>query len=86
MKQKELNNLDPMNNWIKEAGMESLGPEFHISVLKKIETLPKVNPSYTPVISSKGWKLIFGFIALIFGTSVFFLPPSEDTSSLFDSD
>jgi hypothetical protein len=84
MKQEELNKVDPLKNWIKEAGMETLGPEFHISVLKKIEAMPKVNSSYTPVISSFGWKVILGLIALVFTGSLIFIPADADSPSLFD--
>lgn len=84
MKQEELNKVDPLENWIKEAGMETLGPEFHLSVLKKIEVLPKTNTSYTPVISSFGWKVILGLIALVFTGSLIFIPADSDSPSLFD--
>lgn len=84
MKQEELNKVDPMKNWIKEAGLETLGPEFHLSVLKKIEVLPKTNISYTPVISSFGWKVILSLIAIVFLGSMIFIPADSDSPSLFD--
>ena len=84
MKQEELNKLDPLKNWIKEVGMESPGPEFHMAVLKKIEVLPKTYLSYTPVISSFAWKVILGLLAVVFIGSLVFIPADSHSTSLFD--
>lgn len=84
MNKENSNHLDPMKKWIKEAGTDSLGSEFHFSVLKKIEALPQVNSKYEPVISPLGWKLIMVFISVIAGGSLIFVPASKESPSLFD--
>ncbi|MFN4000094.1 hypothetical protein [Algoriphagus sp.] len=84
MNKEEQNSIDSLKNWIKEAGTDSLGSEFHLSVLNKIEALPKTSSTYEPVISPFAWKLIFIFIAGIFGGSIIFFPSSENNPSLFD--
>lgn len=84
MKDKRINPNDPLKKWIAEAGKESPGEEFHLSVLKKIEALPQSSLSYQPVISPLGWRLIFGLIGLIFGWSVVAVPARPETPSLFD--
>lgn len=84
MKRVKPNDLDPMKKWIKEAGTDSPGSEFHLSVLKKIETLPQISTNYEPVISSLGWKLILVFISVIVGGSFVFVPADQNNPSLFD--
>jgi hypothetical protein len=84
MNKKEQNPIDPMKNWIKEAGIDSAGDEFHLSVLKKIEDLPHTSLTYEPVISTFGWQLIFTFISGIFGGTLLFLPADQNDISLFD--
>lgn len=80
----EQNPIDPMKKWIQEAGTENLGAEFHLSVLKKIEALPRTSSKYEPVISALGWKLILIFILGIFGSSLLFLPSSPAEISVFE--
>lgn len=80
----ESNRLDLMKKLIREAGTDELGAEFHFSVLKKIEALPKTNLAYEPVISSLAWKLILMFITGIFVGSFLFLPSNQKETSLFD--
>lgn len=84
MKNKRINPNDSLKKWIIEAGTETPGEEFHLSVLKKIEALPQSTLTYQPVISPLGWKLILGFIASIFGWSVVLVPAQPETPSLFD--
>lgn len=79
-----MNPADPMKKWMVEAGMESPGEEFHLSVLKKIEALPKLSPNYQPVISPLGWKLILGFIFAVFSWSILMIPADPKSTSLFD--
>lgn len=73
-----------MKKWISEAGAESPGEGFHLSVLQKIEALPKSTMVYNPVISPFGWKLILGFILSIFAWSIFLVPAQTKTTSLLD--
>ncbi|MBA4301131.1 MAG: hypothetical protein C0433_13665 [Cyclobacterium sp.] len=75
---------DPIKKLIIDAGVQSPGEDFHLSVLNKIESLQKTSAVYQPVISSLGWKLIFGFISSIFGGSILFIPSESESSSLFD--
>lgn len=84
MIKQESNQLDPMKKWIQEAGTDKLGTEFHLSVLKKIEALPKSSLTYEPVISSLAWKLILMFILGIFFGSFLLLPSNQNETSLFD--
>ncbi|OOG77431.1 hypothetical protein B0E43_04835 [Algoriphagus sp. A40] len=84
MKNEIVNSEDPMKKWIKEAGSEFPGEGFHLSVLKKIEALPKSTLVYKPIISPLGWKLIFGFIFAIFFWSILMIPSQQETTSLFD--
>lgn len=84
MKNEDLNHTDPIGKWIHEAGTESLKADFHLSVLKKIESLPKTSSIYQPVISPFAWKLILIFITGIFGGSLVFLPSNQNDISLFD--
>lgn len=83
MKNKKTNSADPMKKWITEAGTDTPGDEFHFSVLKKIESLPKTTLVYQPIISPMGWKLILGFILSIFAWSIFLTPDQPEASSLF---
>lgn len=84
MKNETFNSDDPMKKWIKEAGSDFPGEGFHLSVLKKIESLPKSTLVYKPVISAMGWKLILGFILAIFIYSILLVPAQPETTSLFD--
>jgi len=84
MKNEESKALDPMKRWISEAGTDTPGDQFHLSVLKKIEALPQAKDVYSPVISPLGWKIILGFITSIFVWSAFFVPAQATDSSLFD--
>lgn len=84
MKNKTINSDDPIKKWIKEADSEFPGDGFHLSVLKKIETLPKSSLVYQPIISPLGWKLIFGFILAMFFGSILLVPAQPETTSLFD--
>ncbi len=79
---KEVN--DPLVKWMVEAGTDSPGEGFHISVLAKIETYSKSQVVYSPIISPFGWRLIFGFIVSIFGGTILFNPSAVDEPSLFD--
>lgn len=84
MTKEESNQFDPMKKWIQEVGTDELGAEFHLSVLKKIEALPKTSLTYEPVISALAWRLIMIFISGIFVGSLLFLPSDSDNTSLFD--
>lgn len=84
MNKEEQNPMDPMKKWIREAGTDTLGTEFHLSVLKKIEALPRTNSRYEPVISALGWRLILIFISGIFGGSLIFLPSNPSEISVFE--
>jgi hypothetical protein len=84
MTKQESNRLDPIKNWIQEAGTDQLGADFHLAVLKKIEKLPKTSLSYEPVISALAWKLILIFISGIFGGTLIFHPSKPNDISLFD--
>lgn len=84
MTKEESNPFDPVKKLIQEAGSDTLGQEFHLSVLRKIDSLPKIKTTYEPVISPWAWRLIFIFITGIFGGSLLFLPSKQDDPSLFD--
>lgn len=84
MKKEVTKDLDPMKKWIKEAGTDSLGSEFHLSVLKKIESHAQVSSHYEPVISPLGWKLILAFLSVVVGGSLVFVPGDQNNPSLFD--
>lgn len=84
MTKEELNHSDPIKKWIHEAGTHELGEDFHLSVLKKIETRSKTSSAYEPVISPLAWKLILIFIIGIFSGSWLFLPSSQNDMSLYD--
>ncbi len=84
MKNETRHSDDPIEKWIKEAGSDFPGEEFHLSVLKKIEAMPKTSLAYQPVISSKGWKLIIGVILGIIVWSIMMVPAQPDSVSLFD--
>lgn len=82
MRQEE--KVDQLAIWIKEAGTESPEEGFHLTVMQKIEALPKVNYTYEPVISPLAWKLIIGLITSIFLGSIVLVPTDQTTPSLFD--
>ena len=84
MKNEESRSLDPVKRWLSEAGTETPGDQFHLSVLKKIEALPRPKAVYNPVISPLGWKIILGFIMSIFVWGVFFVPSQTKTHTLFE--
>lgn len=84
MTKEESNHFDRLKNLFRDAGSETLGPEFHLSVLKKIEERQKISLTYEPVISPLAWKLIFIFISLIVGGSLLFLPSKPNSPSMFE--
>lgn len=84
MKNEKISPSDPIKKWLKETGTEMPGEEFHLSILKKIETLPKTTLVYKPVISPFGWKLILGFILSIIGWGVLSAPVQPESVSVFD--
>jgi hypothetical protein len=84
MKKEDNNSIDPIKKWMVEAGPELLGADFHASVLKKFELLPKVTLQYEPVISPLGWKLILVFISLLVGSTLVFIPANQEEASIFD--
>lgn len=83
MKQEKLKPSDPIKKWIAEAGAETPGDEFHLSVLRKIEAQPNVVPAYRPVITPLAWVLIFVPIASVIAWSVLFAPAQPDSTSIF---
>lgn len=76
-------NTDPIQALFKMNGLESPGSDFHLTVLKKLESLQTEKIIYKPVISSLGWKFIMGFIAAIFGSSILLAPGTETPTPLF---
>lgn len=78
----EKNSLDPLKRWLTEVGTDSPRSEFHLSVLKKIETVPQATKVYQPVISSLGWKMILAFVAGIVVCSMAFVPAEPTANSL----
>ncbi|TDQ13562.1 hypothetical protein DFQ04_3597 [Algoriphagus boseongensis] len=71
--------FDPLASWIKEAGLESPSSEFSSRLIQKISSLPKVE--YKPVISPFGWKLILGYIGILF-LAVSIFSPSEKSNDI----
>lgn len=65
MKEEKATSQDSLKKWIVEAGMDSPGEDFHLAVLKKIESLPQAAPAYRPVIAPWAWVLILGLVSLI---------------------
>jgi hypothetical protein len=85
MKQEKLKPLDPIKKWIAEAGTDTPGDGFHLSVLRKIETQPKMATVYQPVISPLAWTLIFAPIASIIAWSILFAPAQQDNATILDA-
>ncbi len=84
MKNKASTPHDVLKKWMVETGTETLGDEFHLSVLKKIEALPQPKTYYSPVISSGAWTVIIGLIASLLGWSVFSAPSRPGNSSIVE--
>ncbi len=84
MRHEKTKPLDPMKKWIAEAGTDTPGDEFHLSVLTKIEALPKAAADYRPVISPLAWTLIFGFVLSVIVWSVLSAPAQPDTPTMLD--
>jgi hypothetical protein len=85
MKKDEIKAGDPLEKFIKEAGTVSPGDDFHLSVLRKIEALPKVTTAYEPVISPLAWKCIAGIVLAIAGWSVWISPAPSESYALLES-
>ncbi|GAA0881036.1 hypothetical protein GCM10009119_40060 [Algoriphagus jejuensis] len=84
MNPKKNDPLDSMKRWVTEVGMDTPREDFHLSVLKKIETLPPTTDSYQPVIAPLGWKMILVFISSIVAWTIFSSPDSREAGTLLD--
>lgn len=72
-----------IRQYISELGSENPSEGFHKSTIGKLRSTQPVSV-YKPVISSLGWKMIGGAIAILVISILLFMPYGANTSPLFN--
>lgn len=83
MRNIELDEKDPLKDWILESGTESPSAGFQMNILKKLATHTSAKP-YEPVISSFAMKIIGGLLVAFFFSVLLLVPASESSLSFWN--
>ena len=72
-----------IRQFISELGTENPSERFHKSIVGKLRSTQPISV-YKPVISSLGWKMIGGAVAMLVISILLFMPFGVNTTPLFD--
>ncbi len=79
-----MDNTDFYHKWIKEAGTENPGKNFHLSIIQKLENQKTLSP-YSPIITTKAWWAILIFIGTIIISVLLFIPGDNPSLMVFEN-
>lgn len=76
-------NPDPVGDLLREEGLMTPPEGFTDRIMQRISVEPAVTKSFTPLLSSRTWMLVFGSAILIVLTCLAVLPATESPSLVF---